>query len=309
MSEIMTREQTGLKALDRLAAEARFYSESAAMSILQLGRVLTEAKPQLEHGAWAGWVKENTDMSLRSAQMCMQAYRRYGNNAAFAGIDRSKLFKLMALPEGQDARFVEEHDVNSMTAREVEEAVKRAKAEAEAEIRQEREARRQAEQRAYEAEHRPPEIPEDVAKELEFQRKRVREEQANAQHFAELARKAGSEQAKMARENKRLQEDMERQQADYDQLNTEFLAMRNAQRRGDVDRGPSDELTYEVFSGAVREFMGLCARMPYMGPTFSNMPQGEKQRYAQCLETIEGWTRGARQALDASAMEGVILDV
>lgn len=309
MSEIMTREQTGLKVLDRLAAEARFYSERAAMSILQLGRVLTEAKALVGHGEWTGWVKANADMSLRTAQMCMQAYRRYGDNAAFAGIDRSKLFMLMALPEGQDARFVEEHDVNAMSAREVEEAVKRAKAEAEAEIRQEREARRQAEQRAYEAEHRPPEIPEDVAKELEFQRKRVREEQANAQHFAELARKAGNEQVKMARENKRLQEDMERQQADYDQLNTEFLAMRNAQRRGDVDRGPSDELTYEVFSGAVREFMGLCARMPYMGPTFSNMPQGEKQHYAQCLETIEGWTRGARQALEANAMEGVMLDV
>lgn len=277
MNGIMTREETGLMALDRLAAEARFYSESAAMSILQLGRVLTEAKPQLEHGAWAGWVRENTDMSLRSAQMCMQAYRRYGNNAAFAGIDRSKLFKLMALPEGRDERFVAEHDVNAMTAREVEEAVRQAKAEAQAEI--------------------------DAANE------RVREEQANAQHFAELARKAGNEQVKMARENKRLQEDMERQQADYDQLNADYLALRSDQRRGDPQRAMDDELTYEVFSAAVREFMGLCARMPYMGPAFCSMAQVDRQRYAQCLETIEGWTRGARQALDAQAMEGVMLDV
>ncbi|MBQ6255714.1 MAG: hypothetical protein IJJ60_03910, partial [Clostridia bacterium] len=60
-------------------------------------------------------------------------------------------------------------------------------------------------------------------------------------------------------------------------------------------------------SAAVREFMGLCARMPYMSSTFSTMPVEEKRGYDELLRTVEGWAASARHALDTYAAEGGIV--
>ena len=70
---------------------------------------------------------------------------------------------------------------------------------------------------------------------------------------------------------------------------------------------PADELTLELFSAAVREFMGMCARMPYMSGTFSVMPQQTKNGYDELLRTVEGWCEKSRQALDSFAVEGGII--
>lgn len=50
-------------------------------------------------------------------------------------VDKSKLYKMLALPEGTEDTFIAEHDVGTMTSREVEEAVRQEREKA----RQERE--------------------------------------------------------------------------------------------------------------------------------------------------------------------------
>ena len=69
----------------------------------------------------------------------------------------------------------------------------------------------------------------------------------------------------------------------------------------------ADELTLEVFGAAVREFIGMCARMPYMTATFANMPGKQKEAYRDYLNTIEGWCEKSRQALESYAVEGGII--
>ena len=80
MSEII-KEQTGLSVLGELEQEARYYSRSAINIMIQLGRVLTEAKPLVKHGAWEKWLMDNAGCSPRYAQSFMQAYQRFGDNA------------------------------------------------------------------------------------------------------------------------------------------------------------------------------------------------------------------------------------
>lgn len=123
MSELTTAAPS---VLDNLASEARYYSEAAANNLFQLARVLTEARQLVRHGEWRAWLQENAGCSERTAQQMMQAYARYGDNPNVVRLDRSKVFKLLSLPEGSETEFLEAHDVRSMTAREVEAAVKEA---------------------------------------------------------------------------------------------------------------------------------------------------------------------------------------
>ena len=44
--------------------------------------------------------------------------------------------------------------------------------------------------------------------------------------------------------------------------------------------------------------------MPYMQGTFAAMKQQEKRAYSDLLATVEGWTEGARQALECYCVEG-----
>ena len=69
-------------------------------------------------------------MSERSAQNTMAIYRRFGHSASFADVEKSKLFRMLALPENTEESFVQTHDVKSMSVREIDEAVRKAREEA-----------------------------------------------------------------------------------------------------------------------------------------------------------------------------------
>lgn len=306
--EAMTARTGGSPAiLEGLAQEARYYSERAAEDMFQLGRVLTEAKKLLSHGEWLPWIRENAGMSRSNAEQFMAAYQRFGGREDLKRIDRSKLFRMLALPAGAEEDFLKENDVEEMTAREVSEAVKEARAkameEAAAQISREREARFDAEKRVRELEGREPEIPEELLQDLKAQKE-------NAKHFAELAQTVGSEKAKLQRENARLQgviedgtQQLQEMQEEYDRMQTELLNLQSMQAKGDAERAPAEELTIEVFSVAVERFIGKVARMPHMRRKFAAMPEPQREAYEEQLRTVEKWAQDAGAALRAVEVE------
>ena len=312
MNEVATREEKHLTPIALLAEEARTYSENIAVNMLNLGRVFIEAKEQVPHGNWGEWVSANAGMSVRTAQQLMQCYQRFGSNAHFARLDKSKMYKMLALPEGTEEKFAEEYDLENMTSREVEEAVKRVKAETDALINaqknaleEERQARRAAEARAAALAERPAEIPPEVAQSLrekDDQIERMRQEniriadQARDSVFARstLQKDLNRARGEIAENNEALAE----LQAENDRLQREILDYQSAAAKGDAERVPSDALTADTFASAVRQFIGVCARMPHMGKTFAAMGNDEHRMYDELLRTMEGWTKDARRALN-----------
>ena len=90
MNELTKQSRTEITVLGGLAQEAQYYAKCIANGMIQLGRVLTEAKPLVKHGEWEQWIRENAGCSVRYAQVFMQAYARFGNNAAVAQIGEFK---------------------------------------------------------------------------------------------------------------------------------------------------------------------------------------------------------------------------
>lgn len=308
MSEITSAKETTVAVLDGLAKEARTYSESIVINIFQLGRVYAEAKPLVPHGEWGAWLRENSGVSERTAQQFMQVYSRFGNKPAFSHIEKTKLFKMLSLPEGTEDDFIAEHDLSSMASRQVGEEVKRIREEADAEIERERAARRDAERRAEEAENRPAAMPDEVLQELQRGKEAIRERdeaiaqvrEAAAANMEELRRLTGENSA-LRREIQDRDDMMREQQEEFDRNQAELLNLQSQMARGDAEKSPADELTAEAFAAAVRQFIGTCARMPYMAATFAAMSQSIKAQYDELLSTVEGWAKGARKALNGGA--------
>lgn len=306
MDGIAMTQQNALTPLHVLAQEARLYSESFVLNTINLGRVLTEAKKQVKHGEWADWVRENAGgMSVRNAQQFMQAYARFGDKEAFAGIDKSKMYKMLSLPAGTEDAFIEQNDVANMSSREVEEAVRKVRAEMNMQLVQERKARKEAEERADELEREKDSVPEEVKDNLIRQMNKndeLKKEISLAEHENRLL---NQEIMSLKRETLSLKRDLEDRdemlaeaQQEHERVRTELLNMQSAAAKGDAERVPVDEFTVEVFSSAVRQFVGTCARMPHMRNTFAVMALSEKNAYEELLCTVEGWARDARAALN-----------
>lgn len=301
MTELANTQKKEIAVLDNLAMQAKTYIQNARMNLLQLGRVLAEAKPLVPHGEWENWVKTNTSMSKRAAEQYMQAYAEFGLNPQIAELGTTKTLKLLPLTEDEREKLLSENDVSSMSTRQLDEAIRKQKQEALKEARQEvqgelekeRTARIAAEQRAKAAKSRPPEVTKELSDKL--------------RSYKEQMERLTRENSILKQEIRERDEELEEQQADYNRAQEELLNIKSQVAKGDAERVPTDQLTVDAFASAVRAFIGACARMPHMSATFSAMSQIDKNEYDELLRTVEAWAKDSRKALDSVLVDSEVL--
>lgn len=134
MNEIQTQ-----RTPDIIGAEIRGLTQQAKTMTLwfgiEIGRRLTEAKEMLEHGQWLAYLKEQTEFSQPSASRLMRLYDEYGakqtslfgaelNYSTLNNLSISNALRLLAVPEDEREEFAAEHDVEHMSARELDELIK-----------------------------------------------------------------------------------------------------------------------------------------------------------------------------------------
>ena len=324
MNELTNTTQTGMTRLRQLEIQAEMFSQNAAMNLLQLGRVIAEARPDIPYGEFDQWCRKHARMSKRTAEQYMQAYAEFGLDTKIAELGTSKIIKLLPMAQEERDKLLAENDVAAMSTRQLDTAIKEqrekllaeARAEAQAEIDAANAAAREAEQRAIEAENRPPEVPKELTDQLNANRQTIQEQQAEIDRLATVGRETLAEKQRLVQENKDLNrdlrerdEDMAAMQADLQSAQDELLNLQSAQARGDAERLPADVLTPDVFSMAVNTFIGTCCRLPQMGRAFSAMSQDEREAYGQSLRALEKWAESARVAFNCiSYEEAIIID-
>ena len=320
---------TELSRIDGLAMEARALRTSIDLNMWQLARVFTEAKELVPHGEWGNWLKENANVSVRTAQDMMAAYKRFGSDPRFENIGQSAAFKLLPLPVEAEEQFMQEHDVNAMSTREIEEAVKKVRQEMQGKIEAEQEARRDAEQCAAntsaklkaEMERKGQEIDElrnqlDLAiNDAELLRKRAEEAEASAEEATRAAidgakdvsiqrNEIEAEKAKLRREIDEKDEMIRAMQAQYDALQSDLLDAKSSIARGDAGRTDEDILSATAVNDAVRAFIGQVGRVPFMHATFATMDAEERERYRACILQVFEWAEKSMGAIEAVTTEG-----
>ena len=130
MNELQTH-----RTLDMVAAEIRTFTASMLNNILEIGRRMVEAKEMLPYGDFGKWIQENTGYSASTANNFMRIYTEYGaaQGSLFGGetecqtfgkLSYTKALALLALPAGERETFVESHDVDAMSTRQLQKAIR-----------------------------------------------------------------------------------------------------------------------------------------------------------------------------------------
>lgn len=116
------------RTIEQIEGEIIVLRDQVAHNSILIGRKLIEAKALVLGGRWQEWVETNIQFSYRTAARLMQVAEKFSDVSALAGVETTKVYALLALPDDQVEDFVAEHDLAGMTSREVEAAVRAQKA-------------------------------------------------------------------------------------------------------------------------------------------------------------------------------------
>ena len=122
-----------------VAAEIRQIKDQTRKLVLnnsiEIGKRLCEAKEMVPHGEWGTWLERNVDYKQSTANKLMKIYEQYGaaqgelwgasaKSETFTNLTYSKALALLAVPEEEREEFVEKNDVENMSTRELQAAIK-----------------------------------------------------------------------------------------------------------------------------------------------------------------------------------------
>lgn len=298
---------------------------------IEIGRRLEEAKAMLPHGEWGAWLKRELDYSQSTAQNFMRVFREYGDSQqslfggapksqTFGNLTYSKALRLLAIPDEEEReRFAIEHDVEHMSTRELNEALKArneaeeaaAAAQAEADsLRQQTERLQEQlsdQARAYEAKLTSAGVEVDQAKaEAQAAREAQEKAAAKAQRFQDALSEANASAQTAEEEHSRLLQELEElrnrpaeadteaveaaRKSAIDEMTEKVNKAKDAKKQAEEKRKAAEE----SLEAARKELAELKAR----GPEVRELTQEEKD--ALTAGAVE-----AARAEDAERLRGL----
>lgn len=98
---------------------------------IEIGRLLFEAKAMVEPGGWSKYIEEELPFSHSWANNYMKLYTEFGSDQtslfgdsqAYMNLRPSQALEIIRLPEGEREEFMESHDVESMSSRQLKAAI------------------------------------------------------------------------------------------------------------------------------------------------------------------------------------------
>lgn len=134
MSEIIAVRDLAMVTSDIQYAQ-RQGARQLASNLIEIGRLLVEAKTMVEPKNWEKYIWENFGYSTSSADNWMKLYREYGDNQeslfdsfresqTFGKLSYTQLLALTALPAEERSEFVENNDVENMSTRQLQQAIR-----------------------------------------------------------------------------------------------------------------------------------------------------------------------------------------
>lgn len=135
MSEIIT---VPVRSVDTITAEIIGIANQTAqilfLSACEMGKRMCEAKELTGHGGWGEYLAGlcgQLGISTSTAHNWMRLYKDFGdspNLQSIGNLTYTKAVKLLSLPEEAREEFLQEHDVEDMSARQLEQAIRERKA-------------------------------------------------------------------------------------------------------------------------------------------------------------------------------------
>ncbi|WP_299032416.1 DUF3102 domain-containing protein [uncultured Anaerococcus sp.] len=117
-----------LVSLDQIVSEIKFFENQAVVSYWEIGKRLNQAKEQVGHGNWLNRVKDNLGYSERTTQQLIKVSNSFSNPKTISDLNFSKVLALTSIKDEEERDdFIEKHDVESLTTRQLQEEIKEYK--------------------------------------------------------------------------------------------------------------------------------------------------------------------------------------
>lgn len=248
MSDIVT---TSGRSIHTVTAEIVAISNQAAqmayMSMIEIGKRLVEAKEMVDHGEWGAYLKNEVKFSQRTANNFMQIYTRSlsgSNSQTFANLGYSQIVKLLALPDEEVAELARDHNLEDMSVRQLEQAIRERDAAKEAQAAAEKKLL-DAQQKAGAAEKAESAQKQEVKK-LQAAKSKAESEAAEAKKALEAAQ--GKEQAIRDAVTAEYQKKLDQAEAAVRDANAKLESAKKSSKLSDQDMASINALGQQVLT-------------------------------------------------------------
>ena len=211
-------------------------------NLIEIGRLLVEAKSMVSHGEWGKYLEERVNYSQSTANNYMKLYQEYGDNQesffnslsnsqAFGNLTYTQAIALLALPAEERQEFAETNDVAEMSTRQLEQAIR--------ERNEERAARERAE-----------ELAEKAKQDLIIQEKATEAEKEHTARLRDLHAKAKGEANAANEKVEKLQKQLDKAKANEKAAKD---ALTKAKENPDIPEAVMESLRQQVAADAAKQ--------------------------------------------------------
>ena len=193
-------------------------AKTAMEGAIQIGERLQEAKEQVGHGNFEQWCEENLNYSSRTARNFMRIASEYGgenglisNRKMSSDLSISNALSLLKVPEEDREKFIEEHPVEDMKNKDLEDEIKRLKEEKESRERTVNVLNKSLQDEAEKLSEAYHEI-EDLKRQLD----ETPEETVDPAELEKLKKKLEKTETSLAKEKEKLKQEQENRQEAID---------------------------------------------------------------------------------------------
>lgn len=112
------------RTIEAVTGEILALKAQAGEALLEIGKRLIEAKGMLQHGDWLPWLETQVDFSERTAQNLMRIAREWENPQQLRILGVRKVLALLSVPPAERDEFMQANPPETMTAVELEKAIR-----------------------------------------------------------------------------------------------------------------------------------------------------------------------------------------
>ena len=247
--------------LNQLVSEIKFFESQAVTSYWEIGKRLSQAKNNLEHGQWLPWIEDNLGYSRKTASNLIRVYESYPNGNTSSHLNFSKVLALTSIKDEEERQeFTESHPVEDMSVRELK-----------AEIKEYKESKERETQ----------ELKEEInKKDLEL---------SDAKASKEVIKEVEPD------DYKHIKETLKQLQKDNEELKNKLLIESDKKKEAInqlASEQQKEELIREIngFAWTINGFIKDVGGLIYLTDYLDEVPPASKKLFVSSAETLEQWS-------------------
>lgn len=277
--------------IERATAKILMLKEQTAQNIIEIGKTLLEVKNNLEYGQFGDWLKNRVDYTHQTANKFMKIATEFPDYAPVRNLGTRKLLALAGLEEEDRQEVMQENNIEEMTTRELEQAVKEKK-----------EIKKQLESEQEYSEELQEEIRQKDKQINELQNKidtiQIPEKEIVEKEVVKevIPQEIIEEKKRLEAEKKRLEEEKEIMKKRAEKAE-ETLRKTKLETKIKEDNY-YDTLKLDTIIVSAREFLDKNSRFTYLKEELQNIPSTKKKFVQQSVNSIKEWAILMEQALN-----------